>query len=53
MTVVINELVIKGIVGSPATDRERNSPKKNEQRSNRAQITVNMVEDIIKRKKER
>lgn len=53
MTVVIKELVIKGVVGSPATHRERNSTQKNEERSNRAQITVNMVEDIIKRKKER
>lgn len=53
MPVVIRELVIKGIVGSPANCNEKNSPEKNEERSNRAQITVNMVEEIIQRKKER
>lgn len=53
MPVVIKELVIKGIVGSPASSNEKNSSSKNEERSNRTQITVNMVEEIIKRKKER
>lgn len=53
MPVVIRELVIRGIVGGPANSSEKNTPKQNEVRSNRAQVTVNMVEEIIKSKKER
>lgn len=53
MPVVIRELVIKGIVGAPANSKEKNRPKDIEARSNRAQITINMVEEIIKSKKER
>lgn len=53
MPVVIRELVIKGIVGAPAKCNEKNTPEENQERSNRAQITVNMVEEIIKSKKER
>jgi len=53
MPVVIRELVIKGIVSPPAKCNEKNSPDENQERANRAQITVNMVEEIIKTKKER
>ena len=53
MPVVIRELVIRGIVGGPAASNEKNTPKQNQVRSNRAQMTVNMVEEIIKSKKER
>ena len=53
MPVVIRELVIRGIVGGPAASNEKNTPKQNKVRSNRAQMTVNMVEEIIKSKKEK
>lgn len=53
MPVVIRELVIKGIVGQPATSKEKNNPNIAQERSNRAQITIDMVNEIIKSKKER
>lgn len=53
MPIVIKELVIRGIVAQPATNAESNSPREAEKRANRAQMTVNMVEEIVKSKKER
>ncbi|WP_343787471.1 DUF5908 family protein [Wandonia haliotis] len=53
MPIVIKELVIRGIVAQPATNAEPNSPREAEKRANRAQMTVNMVEEIVKSKKER
>lgn len=53
MPIVIRELVIKGIVGKAAVSSEKNTPKTVMDRSARAQITVNMVEEIFKTKKER
>lgn len=53
MPIVIRELVIKGIVEKAAVSSEKNTPNAVMVRSARTQITVNMVEEILKTKKER
>ncbi len=53
MPIVIRELVIKGVVEKAATSSEKNTPKAAVDRSARAQVTINMIEEIIKTKKER
>lgn len=53
MPIVIRELVIKGIVGKAAASNEKNTPQAVQDRSARAQMTVNMIEEMLKTKKER
>ncbi len=53
MPIQVREIVIKAVVGKPEAPGVKQTGSKEIKQSNKAQMTVSMVEEMIKMKKER